>query len=282
MKRDLQEYLHGAREHYDRLLDAKIDELCERTGIEREHFVKIQPLDFLETISGFIQGGDSVAKFIEQHKTPDTFLISPLDAVEETANQICYKTYQVNEKIRAHKCRVMPIPSRVAQAFYIKNHRQSAASISGQSVSFALVYNNEIAAVMTYDMTSGAVRGSSKAGKYELLRLAIRSGVQVQGGASKLQQKCEDALVSIGCNEIFSYSNATINEGNVYAQLGFTRGKIDPGRAYVVMPNYSLIGLAAFCSQYGSGNNETLRRHGLVKVHIGGNRIWTKHLTPSE
>lgn len=213
MTKELQEYLQRAREHYDRVLDEKIDALVERTGIQKERFIRINPCDFLEAISGMIQSNGDIRKYIEKHKTPETFLISPLDAVEETAAQICYKTNRTHIKIRAHKCTAVPIPSRVAQTFYIKNHRQTASVISSESVSFALVYEGEIVACMTYDKTAGAVRGKSRADQYELLRLAIRKGYQINGGASKLQKVCEDALMSIGCFIIFSYSNATINEG---------------------------------------------------------------------
>lgn len=206
-------------------------------------------------------------------------MISPLDEVRETANQIRYKTFQTEVKIRAHKCAAVPIPRQVAAAFYIRNHRQSSAGISERSVNFALIYNGEIVSAMTYDLTEGAVRGHSYAGKYELLRLAIKRGTQVNGGASKLQKACEDALLKLGCNDIFSYSNATINEGNVYSQLGFQKGKVDVGNAFVVMPDFSLLNVAGFCSKYGSASNATLRRHQLCKVHVSGNRVWVKHLT---
>lgn len=278
MKRDLQKYIADARSHFDRLLDEKIDALVERTKISRDHFLKINPMDFLETISGMIESTGNVADYIRNNKKPGVYLISPLDEVEETANQICYKEHSECVKLRAHKCDVVPIPSVMAQDFFVKNHRQSAVVISGASVSFALVYGGEIMAVMTYDLTGNAVRGKSKADKYELLRLAIKAGTQINGGASKLQKACEAALVGLGHEEIFSYSNATINEGDVYACLGFERGKIDVGRAYVVMPDFSLMGLAAFSSKFGSGGNTTLRRQALCKVHVGGNRIWTKHI----
>lgn len=215
MKRDLQKYMREAREHFDEVLETNIVELVKMTGIERERFIKINPMDFVETISGMVESTGSVADYIRKYKTPDTFLISPIDAVEETANQICYKTHQDCTKIRAHKCSVVPVPAIVAADFYVKNHRQSAVVISENSVNFALVYEGEIVAMMTYDLTTSAVRGQSKKGKYELLRLAIRKGTQVNGGASKLQQACEEALAQIGCREIFSYSNATINEGGI-------------------------------------------------------------------
>lgn len=282
MTRELQEYLQKARDHYDRILDENITALSEKTGIERERFIRINPCDFLETISGMIEANGDIRKYVEKHKTPDTFLISPLDAVEETAAQICYKTNQVQMKLRAHKCSVVPIPSRVAQTFYIKNHRQTASAISGVSISFALVYEGEIVACMTYDKTAGAVRGKSRAEQYELLRLAIRKGYQINGGASKLQQACENALMSIGCFDIFSYSNATINEGGVYAQLGFEKGKISAGRAYVIMHDYELCGAAPFSTKCGSAANWFLRKYGFAKTNISANRMWTKHLTPSE
>lgn len=278
MTEELRQYLQKAREHYDRILDENIAALVEKTRIERERFVRINPCDFLETISGFIQSNGDIAKFVEQHKTPDTFLISPLDAVEETAAQICYKTNQSQIKLRAHKCSVVPIPARVAQSFCIKNHRQTASVISSESVSFALVYENEIVACMTYDKTAGAVRGKSRKDQYELLRLAIRKGYQINGGASKLQKACEEALMSIGCFTIFSYSNATINEGGVYAQLGFAKGKIQSGRAYVIMHDFELQGAAPFSTNCGSAANWFLRKYGFVKTNISANRMWTKQL----
>lgn len=278
MRRNFQEYLDGARAHYESVLEEKISALAELTQVSKERFIKINPMDFIATISGFIEGGESIVRYINKYKTPDTFLISPLDSVRETANQIRYKTFQVDTKIRAHKCDVVPIPQQVAASFYVRNHRQTAATISERSVNFALVYGHEIVAAMTYDLTAGAVRGRGRAEKYELLRLAIKRGTQVNGGASKLQKACESALLELGHNDIFSYSNATINEGGVYEQLGFKRGKIDAGRAFVVMPDYSLCSLATFSSKYGSGNNATLRRFQLCKVNLGGNRVWVKHL----
>lgn len=280
MKRDLQKYIADARSHYDKILDEKISTLVELTGIPQERFIRINPCDFLETISGMVQSNGNIGKYIETYKTPETYLISPLDEVKETANQIAYKNYQIKERLRAHKCKVVPIAAQIAKAFYVRNHRQTAANITRDSISFALVYESEIVACMTYDKTAGAVRGHSRANQYELLRLALRKDTQINGGASKLQAACEQALLALGETEIFSYSNATINEGGVYEVLGFKKGKIQAGRAYVIMPDFRLEDAATFQSKYGTASNEILRRYALVKVHIGGNRIWTKRLTP--
>ena len=80
-----------------------------------------------------------------------------------------------------------------------------------------LVYQDEIVAVMLYDIQNGAIRGKNKA--YELLRLSISKGTRVQGGASQLQKASEEVFKEMGVTEIFSYSNATINSGAVYEKL---------------------------------------------------------------
>jgi hypothetical protein len=58
MTKELQEHIDRAREHYDRILDENIAALAEKTGIEKERFIRINPCDFLETISGMVQSKD--------------------------------------------------------------------------------------------------------------------------------------------------------------------------------------------------------------------------------
>lgn len=73
MKRNFQEYLDGARAHYDAVLGEKINTLVELTGIERERFIRINPMDFLETISGLVERNGNIAEFINKYKTQETF-----------------------------------------------------------------------------------------------------------------------------------------------------------------------------------------------------------------
>lgn len=281
---DLTEHVNAAWKHYDEILEQKIIHIQQLTGIDRDRLIKLNPLEFVEKTKGLELRRyhfQDIGEFVARHKTPDTFLISPIDEDIETANQIAYKTGQTERKIRAHKCSLQPIPALAARRFFVKNHRQSIPNLSNSSISYALVYEGEVVAVMTYDYTAGGVRGLTKADKYELLRLSIKHGVQINGGASKLQQKCEECIRHQGCTEIFSYSNATINEGNVYKQLGFTQSAIQGGQAWVVERDFSLARLVTCCSNNGGrgARDIDLNRRGAVKCHVTANRTWTKDIT---
>lgn len=287
---DYTDIVHEAWTHFDHVLEAKIQHIHELTGVEKERLIKINPLDFIESMPDmFIRDYQyqDLGEWIAKVKTPETFCISPIDEDVETANQIAYKTGQTTRKLRAHKCELQPITKLAAKRFFVKNHRQSIQTLSDNSVSYALVLNGEVVAVMTYDYTQGAVRGLAKADKFELLRLSIKHGTQINGGASKLQKQCEEAIRHWGCNEIFSYSNATINEGNVYKQLGFTQSAIESGQAWVVERDFSLVRLVLCCEVRGSAgakNSDLLKRRA-VKVHVTANRTWVKDISlpqPSE
>lgn len=281
---DYTEWVCSMWKHFDKILDKKIEHIHELTGIDRSRLIKINPAEFIRDKwdevyikdYNYQKCGDWVACM----KTPENFLISPIDEDIETANQILYKTGQVNRKIRAHKCTLMPIPNLAARRFFVKNHRQSIPPLTGNAINYALVYENEVVAVMTYDTTGGAVRGFQKAKKYELLRLSIKHGTQINGGASKLQKKCEECIRHQGCTEIFSYSNATINEGNVYKQLGFTQSAIETGQAYVVEKDFR-IRILPDCGVHGDhsgAKNSDIIKRGAIKVHITANRTWIKNI----
>ena len=286
---DFTDQVRRAWEHFDALLDVKIQHIHELTGVEKERLIKLNPAEFIRDKWDNVYIKDyhyqKVGDWVAKTKTPDNFLISPLDEDIETANQICYKTGQTERKIRAHKCQVVPIPNLAARFFFVKNHRQSLPNLTTNAINYALVYEGEIVAVMSYDLTGGAVRGLQKADKYELLRLSIKHGTQVNGGASKLQKQCEEAIRHHGGTEIYSYSNATINEGNVYKQLGFTQSAIETGQAWVIERDFSLVRLANCCQAHSNGKgarNIDLIRRGAIKVMLTANRTWIKDISLPE
>lgn len=265
------------RRYYDALLAAKIENLSKLSGVDKSRMIPLNPVDFIEKnkyqrIDGYEHR--SIRGWLLEVKTEDNFLISPCDEDAETANQIAYKSGMSHEKIRASKCITMPVPGILAKAFYLKNHRQSPPLVSGRSVSWALVWKGQIVACMTYDVCDGAVRGN-KGGHYELLRLAIKHGFQIPGGASRLQKHCEEALRQLGETKIFSYSNATINNGRVYEQLGFTFKRIDNGQPFVMMRDNRLVRLANLIP---NATDLRLAEAGRIKTHIGGNKLWVKEI----
>lgn len=266
-----------ARKYYDDLLEKKIDHIVELSHVEREKLGKINPADFIEPnefqkIDGY--QFQQIGAWLRANKRDDNYLISPLDDDRLTANQIGFKEHIDTERIRASKCKIEPIPARLAMQFFRRNHRQSLPRITSESVSYGLIYKDQLVGVMTYDKTAGGVRGHSHA-NFELLRLAFAHGKQIMGGASKLEKACEASLAELGENEIFSYSNATINSGKVYQALGFEPTRIDNGQPFVIMEDFSLVRLI---SLHPHSTHRALARSHRMTARIGGNITWTKRI----
>ena len=264
--------------YFDKVLDNNIKQISDISGVPIEHFVKINPVDFCERNKyQLLQGHEykNIRDFIVEQKTADDiFLISPEDAIEETAAQVSYKANtEIRRTLRASKCKVMPCPAELAQDFFIRNHRQSPPLVRDTAVCFALVYKDECVAVMLYDVSNGAVRGSKK--EYELVRLSISKDTRIHGGASKLQKACEQTLYAMGERKIFSYSNATINSGAVYEKLGFSPSRIDGGQPFAILRNNKLERLVHL---YPNSTNQALAANGWIKTHIGGNKLWVKDI----
>lgn len=274
---DMTARVREAWEYYDSVLDERIAKISEISGIPKEQIKKINPAEFIEKskfqrINGY--NYQNIREWIEKNKTDETFLVSPLDAIEETAAQISYKSgTELRRTIRASKCQVLPVPDDLALDFFIRNHRQTAPNISKKSVCYGLVFHDELVAVMLYDISNGAIRGAKK--EYELVRLSISKGARIHGGASKLQGACEETLRQIGATKIYSYSNATINTGAVYKQLGFDGSRIEGGQPFVIKKNNQLIRLICL---YPNSTDEALALRGQLKTHLGGNRMWIKNI----
>lgn len=278
MEFDVTDRVHEAWEYYDRLLDERIGEISRIAEVPVEQFVKINPAEFCVKLKGqAIRGYEfkNIRNWIVENKKDDhTFLISPEDAIEETAAQVSYKSgTEIWRTLRASKCEVIPCPPEVALDFFIRNHRQSAPNVRETAVCFGLTFKDELVSVMLYDISNGAVRGRKK--EYELVRLSISKGTRIHGGASKLQKACEDTLREMGVKEIYSYSNATINSGAVYEKLGFFGTKVDGGQPFVIMKNNDLVRLITL---HPNSTDEALALRGQLKTHLGGNRVWRKFI----
>lgn len=276
---DMTDRVRECWEYFDKLLDERIAEISKRSGVPLESFVKINPADHIEKSQYQIVRNHEytrIGAWIAEHKKDDhTFLISPLDAIEETAAQISYKSGTIiDRKIRASKCEVVPCPTPLALDFFIRNHRQSLPNVRSTSVCYGLTYHGELVAVMLYDISDGGVRWNKKK-NYELVRLSISKGTMIHGGASKLQTACENTIREMGLHEIYSYSNATINSGAVYEKLGFDGSKIDGGQPFVILKNNEIVRLLTL---HPASTDEALAMRGQLKTHVGGNRIWVKKI----
>ena len=277
MQFDVTERVREAWEHFDRLLDERIAKISELAGVPVERIKKLNPAEFIERNKGELIRDykyQDIGEWIARNKTDDTFLVSPLDAIEETAAQISYKSdTAIRRTLRASKCETVPVPKETALDFFIRNHRQGEPNFRHTAVCFGLVYDSELVAVMQYDISNGAIRG--RKADYELVRLAIAKGCRIHGGASKLQAACEDTLRQMGIKTIYSYSNATINTGAVYEKLGFKGTKIEDGQPYVITRTNELTRLI---NLYPDSTDEALALRKQLKTHLGGNKMWTKNV----
>lgn len=275
---DITERLGQAWAYYDKLLDEKLEHISEISGVSIEKMVKINPAEFIERNK--YQKADGyeykrIGEWLRQTKTDENYLISPFDDDIKTSAQIAYKEKLNTTRIRASKCDVIPISNSIARSFYVRNHRQSLPKLSDKAINYALAYKSRIVGAMTYDLTTSAVRGKSRSDKYELLRLAFARGFSIAGGASRLQKHCEQSLERYGQTTIFSYSNATINNGKVYEALGFVGKRIDGGQPFVIMENNTLVRLV---NLHPYSTDKSLAVNGRIKTHLGGNKLWEKQL----
>ena len=281
MQFDITDRVQEVWEYFDKLLDRNIAKIAELAEVPAERIKKINPAEFAEKNQFQLIRGykyKKIGDWIAANKTDETFLVSPDDAIEETAAQISYKSNtEIRRTLRASKCEVVPVPKEVALDFFIRNHRQKPPHFRHAAVCFGLLFQNELVAVMQYDISDGAVRGKNT--NYELVRLAISRGTRIHGGASKLEAACEDTLRKMGITKIYSYSNATINTGAVYEKLGFTGTAIEGGQPFVITRKNELTRLI---NLYPDSTDEALALRGQIKVHLGGNKTWTKDITREE
>ena len=267
-----------AWQFYDELLNERIAEISKLAKVPVDKFVKINPAEFIKK-SKFQEIKEyqyrKIGQWIKSTKTDDNYLISPVDDPVKTANQIAYKEKVDTTRIRGSKCKLVRVHNETAVDFYRRNHRQPVPMLRKNAISWGLTWNGRLVGCMTYDKTDGAVRGGSKKDMYELMRLAFAHGISIAGGASRLQKHCEESLRELGEERIFSYSNATINNGKVYEALGFMCKKIDGGQPFVIMENNQLVRLI---NLFPNSTDKCLARCNRLKSYLGGNKLWTKEL----
>lgn len=109
----------------------------------------------------------------------------------------------IAEKIMARKCSVTEISTRIANQFYQQWHYQGATTNSAKSM--ALIYQNEVVALLSYRQT-----------KDETIidRYACKPFTTVIGGFTKLESRLSGKLVT--------FSLGLISDGSLYRNNGYT------------------------------------------------------------
>lgn len=136
------------------------------------------------------------------------------------------KLNQQPSKISARKCIVESIQSSVAKLFYEKYHIQGRGT---GTVAYALIYQNDIVAVMDFAPLSRAKGQRAKDGNWELTRFSVNG--HIPGAAGKLFSAF---IKSHDPESIISYSDCRWNTGTVYERLGFIKqGTTTPNYWYI-------------------------------------------------
>jgi len=132
-------------------------------------------------------------------------------------------------KIDARKCNVKEVANKDAIRFLNQYHIQGAVK-NGKSI--GLFYNDELVEIMTFGGLRKNMGGNPVEGRYEIYRVASKSGYKIQGGFSKLLNFFERNYKP---NEIITYANLDYSIGDVYNQCGFIEDKISkPTYTWVV------------------------------------------------
>lgn len=213
-------------------------------------------------------------------------------------NNIKIKKYLVDLfsdtiKVYARKCLLKSVDKSLVESFYNENHLQGY--ISTCNISYALFYEDEIVAAMSFSKTSLHNPTCMSNSYYELVRYAVKFGYSVIGGCSRLLHKFEQEYYP---SKMLSYSDNDFFTGNMYLKLGFLMQEYTRPRYHWFMKNQTVktreqCQLKYLSKEYPelyvkslsySGNKEDYIMTSLkaVKVWHSGNKRWVKLYDTSE
>lgn len=200
-----------------------------------------------------------------------------IDKRRKIINYINMKTNNTDViRLYARNTKIITPDKNKLKKFLDENHLQGY-SIS--TVDYALTYNNEMVAVMTF----GKPRFNNNY-EWELVRLAFKNGYSIVGGAEKMFKKFIDDYKP---RNILSYCDITKFSGEVYNRLGFYSNEnmlSEPNYVWVkpskdgkdiVLPRYRTQKSKLVNSNLGTDNmteDEIMKSHGYFKIYDCGNK----------
>lgn len=125
---------------------------------------------------------------------------------------ILNKLNLIENKIFARKCKIKLVNSKESSNFLQENHIQGK---SPSQIKIGLYFNEELVSLMTFGW-----RYTNSKKEYELIRFCNKINFNVIGSASKLFSYF---LKNYQVEEIISYSDISLFNGNLYQKLGFKK-----------------------------------------------------------
>ena len=194
-------------------------------------------------------------------------------------NEIC-KSFILNKigksnKIMGRKCLVKEVDYKTSRTFLINNHLQGDCK---SSIRIGLYYNEELISLMTFSKSRLPLGGKKKDNVYELTRFCNKNFNTVIGGASKILKYF---LNKYNPNELYTYSDNLISNGNLYEKLGFEYSHTsDPGYWWVVGDirqhrfNWRKDKLRELGADMSKTEVQIMEEWGYYRVFNGGNKKW--------
>jgi len=127
---------------------------------------------------------------------------------------LLHKLSKEQDRIFARKCELRKVKNTDLRKILDNNHVQG---FTGASCAYALYYNDEIVAGMSFSKPRLGIGKSKKDNSYELVRFV--SSKHVVGAASRLLKAF---IRDINPSAVVSYSDNEWSSGKLYQKLGFT------------------------------------------------------------
>lgn len=181
-------------------------------------------------------------------------------------------------KIGARSCQIKMIAAKEAREFLTLHHSDGYAN---SKIKLGLFHKDELVQVMTFSKPRLGLRGKSDdvSTQWELVRMASKQGVLVQGGASKL---FKHFLKQYKPEKVVSYCHRYNRSGTVYDRIGMRLVKTTPP-GYFYVKNKDRYNRFNFrkdklVSMLWGEENETekeiMQRHGYHRLWDCGQQKW--------
>lgn len=181
------------------------------------------------------------------------------------------KVGRIETKIFARKCEVKTVLPSNASKFLNDNHIQGT---SPSQLKLGLYYRDELVSLMTFGF-----RFTNSKKEYELIRFCNKLNTNVVGSASKLFTKFLRDNQDI--NEIISYADISLFNGNLYENLGFSKSNLSKPNYFWVVDgvrkhrfNYNKKRLIKLGYDKNKSESDILHEIGYFRVYSCGQEKW--------
>jgi hypothetical protein len=188
---------------------------------------------------------------------------------------ILNKLDKTPNRIFARNCTIREVTYKESKLFLDENHLQGDCK---SSIRIGLYYNDELVSLMTFSKLRLPLSQRGLDDVYELTRFCNKTYHTVVGGASKI---INYFIKKYRPEEIHTYSDNMISDGNLYQKLGFEyKHTSNPGYWYVINGirkhrfNFRKHKLVENGFDSNKTEEEIMLERGYHRIYNSGNKKW--------